>query len=162
SDLDFVVICRDEHQPELLREAPAFAARLGPLLAWFTGEHVGEPRLLITLYGPPPLHVDLKFVADADLGHRGEDGRILWQRGGRGVAGGRAGLATPGSAVDRGPLLGLGPLRRGQARPRRIVRMPRHARRPARHGLRAAHRAGPWAPGRWSAAHRADGARPGT
>src|SRR5262249_13982972 len=55
SDLDFVVICRDEHQPELLREAPAFAARLGPLLAWFTGEHGGEPRLLFTLYGPPPL-----------------------------------------------------------------------------------------------------------
>ena len=82
SDLDFVVVCRDEHQPELLREAPAFAARLGPLLAWFTGEHVGEPRLLITLYGPPPLHVDLKFVADGDLDQRVEDGLILWQRDG--------------------------------------------------------------------------------
>jgi hypothetical protein len=32
SDLDLVVVCRDEHQPELLREAPAFAAGLGPLL----------------------------------------------------------------------------------------------------------------------------------
>jgi hypothetical protein len=52
SDLDFVVICRDEHQPELLREAPAFAARLGPLLAWFTGEHVGEPRLRGMVFGP--------------------------------------------------------------------------------------------------------------
>jgi hypothetical protein len=57
SDLDFVVVCRDERQAELLREAPAFAAGLGPLLACFTGEHVGEPRLLIALYGPPPLHV---------------------------------------------------------------------------------------------------------
>ena len=28
SDLDLVVVCRDEHQPELLRDAPAFAARL--------------------------------------------------------------------------------------------------------------------------------------
>src|SRR5437764_1071184 len=45
SDLDLVVVCRDEHQPELLRGAPAFAAGLGPLLACFTGEHVGEPRL---------------------------------------------------------------------------------------------------------------------
>jgi hypothetical protein len=82
SDLDFVVVCGDEHQPELLREAPAFAARLGPLLACFTGEHVGEPRLLIALYGPPPLHVDLKFVADRDLDDRAEDGLVLWQRDG--------------------------------------------------------------------------------
>jgi hypothetical protein len=28
SDLDLVLVCRDEHQPELLRDAPAFAARL--------------------------------------------------------------------------------------------------------------------------------------
>ena len=82
SDLDFVVVCRDEHQPELLKEAPAFAAGLGPLLACFTGEHVGEPRLLIALYGPPPLHVDLKFVADRDLDDRVEDGLVLWQRDG--------------------------------------------------------------------------------
>jgi hypothetical protein len=82
SDLDFVVVCRDEHQPELLRDAPRFAAGLGPLLACFTGEHVGEPRLLITLYGPPPVHVDLKFVAGRDLDQRVEDGLILWQRDG--------------------------------------------------------------------------------
>jgi hypothetical protein len=82
SDLDFVVVCRDEHQPELLRDAPAFAARLGPLLACFTGEHIGEPRVLITLYGPPLLHADLKFVADSELDRRAEDGLILWQRDG--------------------------------------------------------------------------------
>ena len=29
SDLDLVVVCRDEHHPELLRDAPAFAAGLG-------------------------------------------------------------------------------------------------------------------------------------
>src|SRR3712207_4646546 len=66
SDLDLVLVCADEHHAELLREAPAFAASLGPLLACFTGEHVGEPRLLIALYGPPPAHVDLKFVAARD------------------------------------------------------------------------------------------------
>ena len=82
SDLDLVVVCRDEHQPELLRDAPAFADGLGPLLACFTGEHVGEPRLLIALYGPPPVHVDLKFVADSQLDQRVEDGLILWQRDG--------------------------------------------------------------------------------
>jgi len=82
SDLDFVVVCRDEHQAGLLRDAPAFAAGLGPLLACFTGEHVGEPRLLIALFGPPPVHVDLKFVAERDLDRRVEDGLILWQRDG--------------------------------------------------------------------------------
>lgn len=68
SDLDFVVVCDDEHQADLLRDAPAFAAELGPLLSTFTGEHVGEPRLLICLYGPPMLRVDLKFVAVTDPG----------------------------------------------------------------------------------------------
>jgi hypothetical protein len=82
SDLDLVVVCRDEAQPELLRDARAFAAGLGPLLACFTGEHVGEPRLLIALYGPPPVHVDLKFVADSQLDQRVEDGLIVWQRDG--------------------------------------------------------------------------------
>jgi hypothetical protein len=97
SDLDFVVVGRDKHQPALLREAAHFAARLGPLLASFTGEHVGEPRLLIALYGPPLLHVDLKFVADSDLDQRVEDGRVLWQRDGTlDVALRRATPAWPG------------------------------------------------------------------
>ena len=54
SDLDLVVVCRGEHQPELLADAPAFAAGLGPLLACFTGEHVGEPRLLSLCTGRRP------------------------------------------------------------------------------------------------------------
>lgn len=82
SDLDFVVVTRDEHQQELLREALAFAAKLGPLLSSFTGEHLREPRLLLGLYGPPLLRVDLLFVADQDLDRGVEDGRILWQRAG--------------------------------------------------------------------------------
>jgi predicted nucleotidyltransferase len=80
SDLDFIVVCRDEDQPELLTEAPQFAERLGPVLACFTGEHVGEPRLLICLYGPPLLHVDLKFVALGDVERRVEDGIVVWER----------------------------------------------------------------------------------
>ena len=82
SDLDFVIVCRDEEQPALLAEATSVAGRLGPLLAAFTGEHVGEPRLLIALYGPPLLHVDLKFVAAADLSERVEDGIVVWERDG--------------------------------------------------------------------------------
>ncbi len=82
SDMDFVVVYRDDPTPDLLRDAPAFAASLGPLLSSFSGEHVREPRLLLCLYGPPPFRVDLKFVADKDLDHRIEDGRLLWQREG--------------------------------------------------------------------------------
>ncbi len=63
---------------------------LGALLVAFTGEHVGEPRLLIWLYGPPLLHVDLEFVRVADVGERVEDPIVLWERDGRL----RAGLAT--------------------------------------------------------------------
>jgi hypothetical protein len=47
------------------------------LLYAFTGEHVGEPRLLICLYGNPVLHVDLKFVAIGDLDRRIENPIIL-------------------------------------------------------------------------------------
>lgn len=80
SDLDFVVACRDEDQPALLARARQFAERLGCLLISFTGEHLGEPRLLVCLFGPPLLHVDLKFVALGDLKHRVEEGIAVWER----------------------------------------------------------------------------------
>jgi len=82
SDLDLVFVCRSGVEVDMLGEAPTFAAGLGPLLASFTGEHVGEPRLLIALYGPPLLHVDLKFVAHAEFDVGPEDGAVLWQRDG--------------------------------------------------------------------------------
>jgi predicted nucleotidyltransferase len=80
SDLDLVLVCTPDGQPSCLADAPGFARKLGPLLASFTGEHVGEPRLLIALYGPPLVHVDLKFVTAEDLRDRVEDGVVLWQR----------------------------------------------------------------------------------
>jgi hypothetical protein len=82
SDLDLVVCVADAAYEQVLLERPALAAALGPLLAGFTGEHVGEPRLLICLYGPPLLHVDLKFVRSADLGTRVEDPEVIWERDG--------------------------------------------------------------------------------
>lgn len=66
SDLDLIVGVHAPHFDEVMRERTSIAATLGPLLSAFTGEHVGEPRLLICLYGPPLLHVDLKFVSLAD------------------------------------------------------------------------------------------------
>jgi hypothetical protein len=54
--------------------------KLGNILGRFTGEHVGEPRLVICLYGPPLLHVDFKFVSIDDIGIRVEDPIVLWER----------------------------------------------------------------------------------
>lgn len=53
-----------------------------PLVVGFTGEHVGESRLFITLVGPPLLHVDFKFVRVSDFAERTEDPEILWDRDG--------------------------------------------------------------------------------
>jgi hypothetical protein len=80
SDLDLVLVCTDTDAREVLAQGKEFAAQVGPLLVVFTGEHVGEPRLLIALYGPPVIHVDLKFIGLSELDHRVEDGVILWQR----------------------------------------------------------------------------------
>ncbi len=93
SDLDLVVATRDADHGTALADSPEFAARLGPLLVCFTGEHVGEPRLLICLYGPPLLHVDLKFVALSDLASRVEDPIVLWEREARLIA--NATVANP-------------------------------------------------------------------
>ena len=82
SDLDLVVVSPPETSREVLRDGPDIARRLGPLLAAFPGDHVGEPRLLICLYGPPLLHVDLKFLSLEELLHRIEDPAILWDRDG--------------------------------------------------------------------------------
>ena len=81
SDLDLVLVVEPAAYPAILAERSQVAASLGPLLAAFTGEHVGEPRLLICLYDEAhPLHVDLKFVALADVSARVEDPVVLWER----------------------------------------------------------------------------------
>jgi len=82
SDLDLVVFVADAEEAALTPEHPALAARLGPLLVAHRGDHVGEPRLLICLYDPPLLHVDLKFVAMRDAPtQRLSRLRLLWARG---------------------------------------------------------------------------------
>ena len=70
SDLDLVVAVEPMAFPEVMTQRKSLAASLGDLVASFTGEHVGEPRLLICLYAPGPLHVDLKFVALPDVNPR--------------------------------------------------------------------------------------------
>ncbi|HEV2566869.1 MAG TPA: hypothetical protein VGU19_17475 [Microvirga sp.] len=80
SDLDLVVVVEEGAYGEVMGSRMEIARRLGPLLSAFTGEHVGEPRLLICLYGPGPLHIDLKFVTLADLDRLVERPAVLWAR----------------------------------------------------------------------------------
>ncbi len=85
SDLDFVIVVREADYAAAMAERHSFAAGLGALLSAFTGEHVGEPRLLICLFGPPLLHVDLKFVTPADLDEFYDRPVVLWAGDAAGV-----------------------------------------------------------------------------
>lgn len=80
SDLDFVVVVDPLHYDEIMAQRIVFAGTLGHLLHAFTGEHVREPRLLICLYGPELLHVDLKFVTLEMLTKRVEEPAVLFTR----------------------------------------------------------------------------------
>lgn len=81
SDIDLVIVINPAYLSQIMGQRKIIAGELGQLLTSFTGEHVGEPRLLICLYGPPLLHVDLKFVSLDDVQNRVEDPVILWERG---------------------------------------------------------------------------------
>ncbi|WP_423454106.1 nucleotidyltransferase domain-containing protein [Ottowia sp. VDI28] len=87
SDLDLIIALEPDSTAAMMAERRRIAAELGPLVAAFAGEHVGEPRLLICLYagqdGHVPLHVDLKFVSLADVAARVDDPMVLWERNGR-------------------------------------------------------------------------------
>ncbi|MCW9583099.1 MULTISPECIES: nucleotidyltransferase domain-containing protein [Klebsiella] len=80
SDLDFVIVVDPLYYDEIMAQRVAFAETPGNLLHAFTGEHVGEPRLLICLYGPELLHVDLKFVTLDMLTQRVEEPVVLFSR----------------------------------------------------------------------------------
>jgi hypothetical protein len=83
SDLDCVLVADDAAYRAVLDDRRNLAARIGPLLHAFTGEHVGEPRLMICLYEQPTLHVDIKVVTLDMLRDRVEDPKIVWARDGR-------------------------------------------------------------------------------
>lgn len=79
SDLDLLIVTKGMVGGDKERMM-VYANRLGNLLNGFTGEHVGEPRLLICLYSDPLLHVDLKFVTLEEFGTRIETPVILFDR----------------------------------------------------------------------------------
>ncbi|MBB6730637.1 nucleotidyltransferase domain-containing protein [Cohnella zeiphila] len=80
SDLDLIIVYDPTCQAQIMNERLHIAEGLGRLLSGFTGEHVGEPRLVICLYGPDPLHVDLKFMTLKELEIRMENPLILWEK----------------------------------------------------------------------------------
>lgn len=82
SDLDLVIVTETKITDNKSRML-AYAEKFGNLLSAFTGEHVGEPRLLVCLYDDPLLHVDLKFVTLEEFAVRIEDPFILLDKNDR-------------------------------------------------------------------------------
>ena len=82
SDLDLILVTENkvsQDKDAMLK----YAGKLGSLLSGFTGEHVGEPRLLICLYDDPLLHVDIKFLTIDEMAPWVEDPVVLLDREGR-------------------------------------------------------------------------------
>jgi len=76
SDLDLIVVTNEKITVDKTKML-AYANRFGNLLNGFTGEHVGEPRVLICLYDDPLLHVDIKFVTLDEFKVRVENPSVL-------------------------------------------------------------------------------------
>lgn len=81
SDLDLVLVTKEKISGDKSKMV-AYAKQLGHFLSGFTGEHVGEPRVLICLYDNPLLHVDIKFLTLEELHPRVETPVLLLDKGG--------------------------------------------------------------------------------
>jgi len=80
SDLDLILVTKEKINSK--EKMMQYTVKFGKLLAAFTGEHVGEPRLLICLYEDPLIHVDIKFLIPEEFRNRVEDPVILFEREG--------------------------------------------------------------------------------
>ena len=76
SDLDLIIVTKNKisDRRDFMID---YAKSLGNFLSGFTGEHVGEPRVLICLFDDPLLHVDIKFLTLEELKIRIENPIIL-------------------------------------------------------------------------------------
>lgn len=81
SDLDLILVTQEKvsHDKSKMLQ---YVSSLGKLLNGFTGEHVGEPRVLICLYDDPLLHVDIKFLTQDEFESRVENPVLLIDRNG--------------------------------------------------------------------------------
>ena len=82
SDLDLILVTNQKisNDKNLMLD---YAKRLGNFLSGFTGEHVGEPRVLICLYDNPLLHVDIKFLTLDEFHTRIETPSLLIDKNGQ-------------------------------------------------------------------------------
>lgn len=78
SDVDFILVTHNNITDNKALMW-SYAQRLGHLLSAFTGEHVGDKRVLICMYelSGALLHVDIKFLTLPEFHHRVEDPVIL-------------------------------------------------------------------------------------
>ncbi|MFC4870733.1 nucleotidyltransferase domain-containing protein [Negadavirga shengliensis] len=82
SDLDLTLVTKTKISGDR-NLMMGYAKRLGDFLSGFTGEHVGEPRVLICLYDNPLLHVDIKFVTLDEFHSRVETPILLLDKNGQ-------------------------------------------------------------------------------
>ncbi|MEM0909497.1 MAG: nucleotidyltransferase domain-containing protein [Pseudomonadota bacterium] len=81
SDIDLVIAIDPASYDNVMKQRFEIVKRIEGYFAGFTGEHVGEPRLIIALYSPALIHVDFKFVSLPDAAQRVDNTKVLWERG---------------------------------------------------------------------------------
>ncbi|WP_431219239.1 nucleotidyltransferase domain-containing protein [Leifsonia xyli] len=77
SDVDLVIAVPDADHGTVMAERLDLIASWTDLVIGFTGEHVGEPRLIVSLVGPPLLHVDVTFLPESAFAQARHRLRIL-------------------------------------------------------------------------------------
>ncbi|MGQ8365524.1 nucleotidyltransferase domain-containing protein [Glaciecola sp. 1036] len=82
SDLDLVIVINPDNYDEVMQQRINILDTIEGKIAAFTGEHVGEPRLIISLFTPGLIHVDFKFVSLSDAAARVDDTQVIWERNG--------------------------------------------------------------------------------
>ena len=82
SDLDLILVTKQKISNDK-NQMLDYAKRLGNFLSGFTGEHLGEPRVLICLYDKPLLHVDIKFLTLDEFHSRIETPILLIDKNGQ-------------------------------------------------------------------------------
>jgi hypothetical protein len=82
SDLDLILVTKEKVSGDKSKML-AYARRFGYFLSGFTGEHIGEPRVLICLYDNPLLHVDIKFITLNEFRQRIDTPVILLDKTGQ-------------------------------------------------------------------------------
>jgi predicted nucleotidyltransferase len=79
SDVDLVLVTENKIAPDAVKMTK-FAKRLGNFISGFTGEHIGDRRVLICLYDEPLLHVDIKFLTQDEFHSRVENPVVFFER----------------------------------------------------------------------------------